>query len=129
MYKEAKNVNEDNGLLFSNITLDDITEAVADVVYRKGFKELVTFKEIVDYAKEEKIKNPRISSFVISVKRNYDPQNENDKLVIIQGFLDENRKTISVNGKDAESRIIHTRTIDKQFIEVLNGLETRIVKL
>lgn len=122
-------MNEDNGLLFSNITLDDITEAVADVVYRKGFKELVTFKEIVDYAKEEKIKNPRISSFVISVKRNYDPQNENDKLVIIQGFLDENRKTISVNGKDAESRIIHTRTIDKQFIEVLNGLETRIVKL
>lgn len=122
-------MNSDKKVNISSMTLDDFADAVADVMHRKGFKEMVTFKEIADYAIEEKKKNPKISAFVISVKRNYDPKNENDKYIIIQGFLDENRKPITLDGRESESRIIHTKTIDKKFVDVLNGLETRIINL
>ena len=112
----------------SLVSLDDITDAVAEVLYRKGYKEIVTFNEIAQYALDAKKANPEIAAFVVSVKKNYDPQNENDKLIIIQGLLDANNKPISLDGKDSESRIIHTGTIDKKFLDVLNGAETKVVK-
>ena len=71
-------MNKDMSIDPSSISLDDITEAVAEVIYRKGFSEIVTFKEVADYALEEKKKNPKIAAFLVSVKKNYDPQNEND---------------------------------------------------
>lgn len=114
---------------YSSVSVDDFADAVAEVLHRKSYKEIVTFKEIVAYAIEEKRKNPTIVSFVISVKKNYEPQNENDKFIIIQGFLDSKNKPISIDGKDSESRILHTRTIDKKFVEVLDGAGTKIIKL
>lgn len=122
-------MNKDMSIDLSSISLDDITEAVAEVIYRKGFSEIVTFKEIADYALEEKRKNPKIMAFVVSVKKNYDPQNENDKYIVIQGLLDKNNKPISLDGKESESRIIHTRAIDKKFVDVLNGSETKIIRI
>lgn len=113
----------------STISIDDFMDAVAEVLYRKGYKEIVAFDEVVQYALEEKKKNSKIEAFVVSVKKNYDPQNENDRLIIIQGLLDENNKPISLDGKESESRIIHTRTIDKKFLDVLNGAETKMVRL
>lgn len=114
-----------------NLTLnmDLVTDAMAEVLYRKGYKEVVTFDEIVQYALEEQKKISKIRAFVVSVKKNYDPQNENDKFIIIQGLLDENNKPISLDGKETESRIIHTRTIDKKFLDVLNGTESKMVRL
>jgi hypothetical protein len=112
-----------------SIFIDDFTDAMAEVLHRKEYRELVTFDEIVHYAMEEKKKDSRIEAFVISVKKNYDPQNENDKLIIIQGFLDKNNRPISLDGKEAESRIVHTRTIDKKLLDILNGAETKMVKL
>ena len=122
-------MNKDMSIDPSSISLDDITEAVAEVIYRKGFSEIVTFKEVADYALEEKKKNPKIAAFLVSVKKNYDPQNENDKYIIIQGLLDKDNKPIFLDEKESESRIIHTRTIDKKFIDVLNGSETKIIRI
>ncbi|MCM1251675.1 MAG: hypothetical protein NC321_02555 [Clostridium sp.] len=113
----------------SSISINDFTDAVAEVLYKKGYKEIVTFDEIVQYALVRKKSNSRIKAFVVSVKKNYDPQNGNDKLIIVQGLLDEDNKPISLDGKESESRIIHTRTIDKNFIDVLNGAESKIVRL
>ena len=112
-----------------SITIDECADAFAEILYQKTFKEIVTFQEIVEYAISEKKKNYQIASFIISVKKNYDPHNANDKYVVIQGLLDMNNKPITLNGKDSESRIIHTRTIDKKFIDVLNGSETKIIRL
>lgn len=112
-----------------SISVEDMTEAVAEVIYRKGFCEIVTFKEVADYALEKKKKNSKIAAFVVSVKKNYDPKNENDKYIVIQGLLDKENKPISLNGKESESRIIHTKTIDKKFIDVLDGLETKIIRI
>lgn len=111
------------------ITVDEFTDAMAEVLYRKGYKEIVTFDEIVRIALEEKKRNTYISAFVVSVKKNYDPRNENDKLIIVQGFLDAKNNPITLDGKESESRIIHARTIDKKFMNILNGAETKIIKL
>lgn len=119
--------NTKNG--YPSISIDDFTDAIAEVLYRKGYKELVTFDEIAQYALDMKKEDPKVTSFVVSVKKNYDPKNDNDKLIIVQGLLDANNKPISFDGKESESRIIHTKTIDKKFIDVLNGKETKIIKL
>lgn len=111
-----------------SVAIEDFTDAVAEVLHRKEYKEIVTFDEIAKYALDEKKENPVVAAFVVSVKKNYDPQNENDKLVIIQGFLDAENKPVTLNGKESESRIIHAGTIDKKFLDVLNGKETKIVK-
>ncbi len=109
--------------------IEDLTDAVADVLYKKSFKEIVTYDEVVRYVLEAKKQNPYIVSYLASVKKNYDPQNENDKFIVIIGLLDGMNKPISLNGKDAESLIIHTKTIDRKFIDILNGDETKIIKL
>ena len=114
---------------YPSITIDTFTDAVAEVLYRSGYKEIITFDEITQYALDMKKNNPKVVAFVVSVKKNYDPKNENDKLIIIQGLLDAENKPISLNGKESESRIIHTRTIDKKFLNILNGSETKIIKL
>ncbi len=114
---------------YLSIAIDDFTDAVAEVLYRKGYREIATFDEMVQYALDAKKANPKIAAFVVSVKKNYDPKNENDKLVIVQGWLDVNNKPISLDGKESESRIIHTRTIDEKFLDALNGAETKIIRL
>ena len=123
-------MNQDkNNKKHLSISIDDFTDAMAEALYRKGYKEIVTFDEVVQYALNEKKNNSKIKAFVISVKKNYDPKNENDKLIIIQGLLDENNRPISADGKESESRIIHTGTIDKKLLDVLNGAETKMVRL
>lgn len=114
---------------YSSISIDDIADAVAEILYRKGYKESVSFNEMVQFALDAKKTNSKIAAFVVSVKKNYDPQNENDKFVIVQGLLDAKNEPISLDGKEAESRIVHTRTIDKKFLDVLNGAETKIIKI
>lgn len=110
------------------VSIEDFTDAVAEVLYRKEYNEIVTFDEIVQYALDAKKVNPKIAAFIVSVKKNYDPQNENDKFIIIQGLLDKKNKPISFDGQESESRIIHTKTIDKKFLYVLDGAETKIIK-
>lgn len=110
------------------VSIEDFTDAVAEVLYRKEYNEIVTFDEIVQYALDAKKVNPKIAAFIVSVKKNYDPQNENDKFIIIQGLLDKKNKPISFDGQESESRIIHTKTIDKKFLNVLDGAETKIIK-
>lgn len=123
-------MNKDKAMSgYSSILIDDFTDAVAEVLHRKGYKESVSFNELVQFALDAKKTNSKIAAFVVSVKKNYDPQNENDKFVIVQGLLDAKNEPISLNGKEAESRIVHTRTIDKKFLDVLNGVETKIIQL
>lgn len=114
---------------YATMSIDVFTDAVAEALYRKGYREVVTFDEIAQYALDAKKAKTEAAAFVVSVKKNYDPRNENDKLIIVQGLLDANNKPISLDGKESESRIIHTRTIDKKFLDVLNGAETKIIKL
>ena len=108
--------------------LNIVLEAVAEAIHQQGYKEIVCFDDCVNFYRECKLENPDIRGFVISVKKNYDPRNENDKFVVIQGMIDENNHPITLGNQEGQSRIIHTKTVDKKMVDFLNGEETKVVK-
>ena len=90
----------------------------------------MTLKDCIHYYKEEfrKLQNVSAAGFVLSVRKNLDPRNENDNYIIVQGLVDLQNKPITVNGESV-SRIIHTRTIDDALIKALNGKESVIFRV
>jgi hypothetical protein len=111
--------------------LDGILDDIVDEVERESnsYKEIVTFDSCMNFYRESKAKLSNAASFILSVKANPDPKNENDKYVVTQGILDENNKPISLDGMSCRSRVIHTGKIDKKMIDNLGGQETRIFKV
>ncbi|MBD5103196.1 MAG: hypothetical protein HDT27_11035 [Subdoligranulum sp.] len=110
--------------------LASLTDALAEQQYQRGFLQVVTLKDCIRYYKEEagKIQGAAAAGFVLSVKKNLDPRNENDNYIVVQGLVDGQNKPITVNGESI-SRIMHTRTIDDALIKALNGKESGIFRV
>lgn len=110
--------------------LSNLTEALSEQQYQRGFLQVVTLKDCIRYYKEEAIKlqGASVAGFVLSVVKNLDPRNENDNYIVVQGLVDAQKKPIMVNGESV-SRIMHTRTIDDELIRALNGKESCIFKV
>lgn len=110
--------------------LSNLTEALSEQQYQRGFLQVVTLKDCIRYYKEEAIKlqSASVAGFVLSVVKNLDPRNENDNYIVVQGLVDAQKKPIMVNGESV-SRIMHTRTIDDELIRALNGKESCIFKV
>lgn len=110
--------------------LSGIVDALAEQQYQRGFLQVVTLKDCIRYYKEEtsKIRGAVAAGFVLSVRKNLDPRNENDNYVVVQGLVDGQNKPITVNGESV-SRIMHTRTIDDALIKALNGKESGIFRV
>ena len=110
--------------------LSGLTDALAEQRYQRGFLQVVTLKDCIRYYKEEagKLQGASVAGFVLSVKKNLDPRNENDNYIVVQGLVDAQNKPITVNGESI-SRIMHTRTIDDALIKALNGKESSIFKV
>lgn len=110
--------------------LSGIADALAEQQYQRGFLQVVTLEECIDYYKKEasKIRGAVAAGFVLSVRKNLDPRNENDNYVVVQGLVDGQNKPITVNGESV-SRIMHTRTIDDALIKALNGKKSGIFRV
>lgn len=109
--------------------LSGIVDALAEQRYQRGFLPVVTLADCVRYYREEsgKLQGIAVSGFVLSVRKNLDPRNENDNYIVVQGLVDGQNKPIAVNGESI-SRIMHARTIDDALIKALNGKESCIVR-
>ena len=105
--------------------LDDIVDAKVKDIEQKNFEKnclpVVTFDRCVQWAKTMEKEYPQAGGFVIAVKDNPDPRNENDKLCVIVALIDENNKPISMDGAKGISTIFHGGTIDSKMIDSLNG--------
>ena len=97
-----------------------------EFVNETEFTEIVTFDDCLRYFAKQQRQFPQICAFVLSVEKSMNPQNDNDKLVVIQGLLDNDYKAITLDGTTGLSRIIHTKTIDKKMIDFLAGESTKI---
>lgn len=132
-YFNAKQQNESapssrRGLMSE---LSNLVDALAEHRYQCGFLQTVTLKDCIHYYKEEVEKLPPgtpVFGFILSVRKNLDPRNENDNYVVVQGLVDAQNKPITVNGESV-SRIMHTRTIDDALIKALNGKESGIFRV
>ncbi len=109
--------------------LSGVIDALAEQRYQHGFLQVVTLEDCIRYCKEEsgKLQGVSVAGFVLSVRKNLDPRNENDNYIVVQGLVDAQNKPITVNGESV-SRIMHTRTIDDALIKALNSKESRIIK-
>ena len=109
--------------------LSEFTEAMAEHQYQRGFLPIVTLKDCISYYHEEarQLEGITAAGFILSVRKNLDPRNENDNYVIVQGLVDGRNKPITVNGESV-SRIMHTRTIDDALIKALDGKESGIFR-
>lgn len=112
---------------------DAYAEKRADEIEAENFEKsclpVVTFDYCVQWAMEMKKEYPQSVRFLISVKENPDPRNENDNLCVIVAMLDENNKAITIDGEKGISTIFHGKTIDKKLIDSLNGKQLIIGKL
>ena len=109
--------------------LSDLADALAEQQYQRGFLPIVTLEDCIYYYKEEvrKLQGTSVAGFVLSVRKNLDPRNENDKFVIVQGLVNSQNKPITVAGESI-SRIMHTKTIDDALIKALNGKDSCIFR-
>ena len=136
-----KKVTEDNrgsskpneATLGSNIKseLKFVVDAITEQMYQNSFLPELSLNNCVQYFKDESLKYEGkivASGFVLSVKKNLDPRNDNDNFVAVQGLVDNQNKPIVVDGETI-SRIIHTRTLDSALIKAMDGKETRIFKI
>lgn len=112
-----------------DLNLSGIVDALAERRYQLGFLEVVTLHDCIRYCREQagKFQGVNIAGFVLSVRKNLDPRNENDNYIVVQGLLNEQNKSITVNGESL-SRVMHARTIDDDLIKALNGKETMILQ-
>ena len=111
--------------------LSPIADALAEQEYQRGFLPLVTLTDCVQYFKDEAkaLEGKAVTAgFVLSVKKNLDPRNENDQFLVVHGLVDAQRKPIVLNGETV-SRVLHTKTIDDAWIRALNGKDTGIFML
>ena len=110
--------------------LSDLTDALAEQQYQRGFLQIVTLKDCIRYYREEagRLQGVSAAGFILSVKKNLDPRNENDNYIVVQGLVDAKNKPVTVNGESV-SRIMHTRTIDDAMIKALNGKESGIFRV
>lgn len=107
--------------------LSGIADAITEHRYQQNFLQIVTLSDCIRYYKEEAGKLPYMAAagFVLSVRKNLDPRNENDNYIVVQGLVDRWDRPITVNGESI-SRVMHTKTIDDDLIKALNGKETMI---
>ena len=110
--------------------LSDLTDALAEQQYQRGFLQVVTLKDCIRYYWEEARKLNTMSAvgFILSVKKNLDPRNDNDNYVVVQGLVKEKNKPIMVNGESV-SRIMHSKTIDDALLKALKGKESAIFRV
>lgn len=104
-----------------------LVDAIAERRYQEGFLPMVTLDDCIRYYREEsaKLQGINAAGFILSVKKNLDPRNENDNYIVVQGLVDERNKPVMAGGESV-SRILHTKTIDNALIKVLNGGESCI---
>lgn len=110
--------------------LFDLTDALAEQQYQRGFLQIVTLRDCIRYYREEArtLNTVPAVGFILSVKKNLDPRNENDNYIVVQGLVDAKNKPITVNGESV-SRIMHSKTIDDALIKALNGKESAIFRV
>ncbi|MBD5142039.1 MAG: hypothetical protein HDT22_00255 [Ruminococcus sp.] len=124
-------LNKDLGELLES-SFDSYAEKRADEIEIQNFARnclpVVSFDRCYKWAVEMKKDYPQSAGFIIAVKENPDPRNENDRICVIVGMLDAQNKSISMDGVKSISTIFHGKTIDSKMIDCLNGREKLIVK-
>lgn len=121
-------LNKDMGEFF-----DDYADKKADEIIERDFKKsclpVITFDRCLQWAGDMQKKYPQSVGFLIAVKDNPDPRNENDKVCVTVGMVDDKNKVITLDGVNAISTIFHGKTVDEKMLDNLNGKQVAVFRL
>lgn len=112
--------------------VDALAEGVAKRIETESFDKnclpVITFDACTKWASDMKKEYPQADGFLVSVKENPDPRNENDKICVVIAICDAQHKAISPDGEKAISTVMHGKTIDEKFLDTLNGRQAMVCK-
>lgn len=112
---------------FDRLT-DNLTEKVADYLeqetYQKNFLPVVRLDDCVAWAKRMRESFQQSAGFIINVKNNPAPKNENDLIIVTVAMLDTNRQPVIYDNNNGVSTLMHGKTIDEKLLNMLNGTDS-----
>lgn len=111
---------------------DTSAEKIADVVeketYQRNCLPVVTLQFCITWAKKMRERFPKSAGFLIAVKSNPTPKNENDRFVVTLAMLDVYNQPISYGTDKGVSTLVYGKTIDQGLLNLLNGNESVLCK-
>ena len=111
---------------------DNLTEKVADCLeqetYQKNCLPVVRLDDCVAWAKRMRELFQQSAGFIINVKNNPVPKNENDLIIVTVAMLDANRQPVIYDNNNGVSTLMHGRTIDEKLLNMLNGTDSIMLK-
>ncbi len=111
-----------------DVFAENCAKSIEEKNFEKNCLAVVTFDRCKKWALDMKKEYPQSAGFVVAVKDNPDPQNENDKICVIIGMIDEKNKVVTMDGKMGISTIFHGGTIDSKMLDELNGNSSKIYR-
>lgn len=116
---------------FDRLT-DNLTEKVADFLeqetYQKNCLPVVRLDDCVAWAKRMRESFQQSAGFIINVKNNPAPKNENDLIIVTVAMLDTNRQPVIYDNNNGVSTLMHGKTIDEKLMNMLNGTDSIMLK-
>lgn len=111
---------------------DNLTEKVADYLeqetYQKNCLPVVRLDDCVAWAKRMRESFQQSAGFIINVKNNPAPKNENDLIIVTVAMLDTNRQPVICDNNNSASTLMHGKTIDEKLMNMLNGTDSIMLK-
>ncbi|MDE5763732.1 MAG: hypothetical protein K2I00_02055 [Ruminococcus sp.] len=115
---------------FLNNAADSYAEKrAAEIDEKTNCMPVVSFDRCYKWALDRKKEFPQSAGFIIAVNENCDPKNENDRIFVTIGMLDEQNKVITMDGVNGISTVLHCGSVDSKLVDYLNGDNSKIFKL
>lgn len=114
-----------NGKLEAKVS--ELFDNIAQLCRGTVVKEKVCLEDCLEFYQECKKENSAVAGFVLCVKKNEDPQSEDDNLIIMQGMIDAENRPIAIRGQSM-SQQLHAKTVDQKIINLLDGEDIKIIK-
>ena len=114
-------------LSFVDALANNIADKIASCIIKEEHEEVINLDFCVALIKQEYLQYPQIKYFVLSVKQNEEPEDENDNFIVTIRFLNEQRRAFIVDGS-VDEYVLHTGKIDSSITDFMDGKETVTVQ-
>ena len=116
-------MKERNFLHSLNDFAGGIAEKIASLIIKDDYEEIITLKFCIELLNQACAENPEAKYFTLTLDRNKEPENDNDKFIVRLVMKDENRMALS------GGYTFHTGKVDDDITELLNDRHSVTVKI
>ncbi len=96
--------------------------------FPQKYLSVITLKSCLNWVKEMRTKFPQSMGFLISIKDNPSPRNENDVLILTLAMVDGQNQPVHYDASNGVSTLVHGKTVDADMLNLLDGNDSMICK-